>query len=109
MRDESQMRARIVTDRSVTTVLVAGELDLSVASALQETVEWALSCGAPALVLDLSELSFCDSSGLSVLAITGQLCRASGVDYAITGATGAVRKVLDLTGVDKVEPVAKAS
>lgn len=46
---------------------LAGELDLASAPTLRAAAQEKLEAGAGRLVLDLTELSFCDSTGLSVM------------------------------------------
>lgn len=46
---------------------LAGELDLASAPALRSAIQQNLDTGAQRLILDLTDLSFCDSSGLSVM------------------------------------------
>src|SRR3954463_13815624 len=47
-------------------VAVAGELDMATAPQLQDQISDLLEKGRTRLVFDLSEVSFCDSTGLSV-------------------------------------------
>jgi anti-sigma B factor antagonist len=47
---------------------LAGELDLASAPGLRTAIQQKLDTGAQRLVLDLTDLSFCDSAGLSVMA-----------------------------------------
>jgi anti-sigma B factor antagonist len=46
---------------------LCGELDLASAPQLRAAAHRVLEAGAQRLVLDLSDLSFCDSSGLTVM------------------------------------------
>jgi len=75
---------------------VSGELDLSNAN----TFAACLSVFEPGdeVIIDLSALTFIDSTGIAILAET---CRR-GVRLTARGARGAVRKVLDICGMDCV-------
>lgn len=74
-------------------VKFAGELDLaSVAQA-----DAILSDGFD--VLDVSELRFLDSSGLRVLLLASQDADATPV---LCGASGQVKRILELSGIDKL-------
>lgn len=55
---------------------VAGELDLMTSPALRRRVHDAVADGRHRLVLDLSEVVFCDSSGVGVLIATRRLIRS---------------------------------
>lgn len=73
-------------------------LDASVAEELRHGLSQAIVAGAAHLV-DLSEVTFMDSSGLG--ALVSSLRAAGAKDVAITGAQPAVRTVLRLTRVDR--------
>lgn len=55
---------------------VAGELDLVTSPVLRQRVHDAVADGRHHLVLDLSEVVFCDSSGVGVLVATRRLIRS---------------------------------
>lgn len=55
---------------------VAGELDLVTSPVLRQRVHDAVADGRHHLVLDLSEVAFCDSSGVGVLIATRRLIRS---------------------------------
>lgn len=82
------------------TVLVAGDLDPLTAPILTEAVVAAVE-GAEGsrVVVDVSGVRFCDSSGISALVYGRRLADEHGVHYRVTGATGLVLDVLELTGV----------
>jgi anti-sigma B factor antagonist len=82
------------------TVRVSGELDLATAPALREHLANALSrCGA-ALVVDLTDVTFCDSSGLGALVATHR--RAQLLDRGLAlrvREAGRVDRLLDLSAL----------
>jgi len=49
--------------------------------------------------VDLAEVAFLDSSGIASLLKGRRIADGLGKAYWVTGATGIVREVLDLTGV----------
>jgi anti-anti-sigma factor len=51
------------------------------------------------VLVDLSAVTFLDSSGISVLLKGRRVADERAVNYRVVGADGIVRKVLDLTGV----------
>ncbi|MBL3671088.1 STAS domain-containing protein [Streptomyces sp. M2CJ-2] len=55
---------------------VSGELDLVTSPVLRQRVHDAVADGRHSLVLDLSEVWFCDSSGVGVLIATRRLLRS---------------------------------
>jgi anti-sigma B factor antagonist len=87
-------------------VCLAGELDLAATDALPAALQEAGP--ADAIVLDLGQLDFVDSAGLRVLYDLWQASTDNGFDFTIVGASRHVLKVLNLTGLDKVLPIASA-
>ena len=79
-----------------------GELDMSTATELRERLLGLASEGPTQVTVDLSQLSFVDSTGLSVL-ITGlKRLRQQGGDMALRSPTPATRRVLEITGLNEV-------
>lgn len=80
---------------------VAGEIDVHTAPQVDEALAAAAGPGA-LIVVDLSQVEFIDSTGLSVL--VRALARARDEDgaLAVVATTERVTKVLRLTGLDAV-------
>jgi anti-sigma B factor antagonist len=70
---------------------VSGELDLVTSPALRQRVHDAVAEGHRQLVVDLSEVFFCDSSGVGVLIATRRLIRSC---------RGRLRLILPARGAD---------
>ena len=79
---------------------VAGELDLTSAHRLRRAVTAVLAGQPPALVVDLSGLTFTDCAGLRVLAEARRRQAASGHQLRIVGIRPHVRRLMRLTGFD---------
>ena len=84
---------------------LAGEIDLAAAPALRDRLvalaqQLAAGGGAPGVVLDLDQVSFIDSTGLSVLVAAHSRLGESGRQLRVAGAPPRVRRVLELTGLD---------
>jgi anti-sigma B factor antagonist len=75
MSDETPFEAHSTLDHDVLTVDAAGEVDMSTAPRLLEIID-AAPDAARLVVVDLTEVSFLDSSGLSTL-VKGQRRLAS--------------------------------
>lgn len=54
------------------------------------------------MVLDLSGVVFCDSAGLSVLLGAWRQADAGGAVLVLAGVSESVRRILEMTGVDRV-------
>lgn len=66
-------------------VVVAGEADWITAPELREQLTAALSYGPQSLVLDLTDLEFCNSSGLRALLEAVEVARLAGVRVEMRG------------------------
>lgn len=67
------------TEQGVWTVLhMRGELDLVTSPLVRQSVHDAVAVGCHNVVLDLSEVFFCDSSGVGVLIASRRLMRSCG-------------------------------
>jgi len=87
---------------------VAGELDLATSPTLEEQLEL-VSAGSDAagpLILDLTELEFMDSTGLSVLVRAHQQAQNAGRRFGVIRGRRQVQRLLSLTGVAERMPVA---
>jgi len=77
---------------------LTGYLDLSTAHLLGAQLAGALP-QAQRVDLDLSDVSFVDSSGLREFVVGYQRAQALGRGYRVTGASGPVRQVLEIAGM----------
>ena len=81
---------------------VRGEVDVTGATELGGVVRDIVDEGASCLVLDLSAVTFLDSTGLSVLVAGRNRCRANAGDLKLRDPSPAAWKVLTITGLDQV-------
>ena len=85
---------------------VSGEIDSSNASDLRLALSERLPSAATALVLELSEVSYLDSSGIQLLFELGRRLGARRQRLRlVVPAASQVRRVLELTAVDGVAPI----
>ncbi|MEU4579412.1 MULTISPECIES: STAS domain-containing protein [Nonomuraea] len=82
-------------------VAVAGELDLFTAPFLRDEVRDAIKQDSARLVLDLQQLSFMDSSGLSVLIEAWRLATGEGGGVSLAAPQAPVARILRTTGLDR--------
>jgi anti-sigma B factor antagonist len=82
----------------VVVCVATGEVDLATAGELRDAVLTAAS-GSPRARLDLSGLTFIDSTGLSALLELHSTLDAAGVRLQITAADGPVRQAVQITGL----------
>jgi stage II sporulation protein AA (anti-sigma F factor antagonist) len=83
----------------VLVVAPAGEVDLSTVGLLRAASYRAVEAGPDRVVVDLSGLTFCGSTGLVVLMDTQSHAVAHRVTFRTAAAGGPVRRVLQITGL----------
>ncbi|MFM2206278.1 MAG: hypothetical protein RL213_253 [Bacteroidota bacterium] len=54
------------------------------------------------LIVDLTEVQYCDSSGLSALLVGYRLCRDGNGTYVLTGVQDHVRKLISISQLDSM-------
>src|SRR5262249_49223924 len=87
-------------------VALAGELDLGTSPGLQRELESLSGNGPRRVVVDLSQLTFIDSSGISVVVSAARALEAGGGRLTLAGATSHVARVLEIAHVSAVVPIA---
>ncbi|WP_199439814.1 STAS domain-containing protein [Umezawaea beigongshangensis] len=81
---------------------LAGELDLSTADRVRSALD-ALALGPGwRLVLDLSGVTFCDSSGITALVVAHNRARAVNADLVLAGVPDHLVRMLRVVGLDQV-------
>lgn len=84
---------------------IVGEIDLSNAPHIY-TLIWRTSRrGSQSLILNLERLDFMDSSGLQVLLRLREKLRSKKQDVCLVGPRPQIKKLLKLTGFDKLFPL----
>jgi anti-sigma B factor antagonist len=84
-------------------VSVHGEIDLYTVPRLKRELTGALATDKPVrLVVDLSGVDFCDSTGVNVLLAAHRQAREAGGDLELAAPRPAVRKILQVTGLETV-------
>ena len=91
------------SDRNVITV--SGEVDLATSPDLDAAIIAGLDSGAGSLVVDLTDVSFMDSSGLGVIVRGLKRCREADKDLDLVITNERVLKVFGITGLDQVIPI----
>ncbi|WP_410809481.1 STAS domain-containing protein [Micromonospora sp. 067-2] len=89
-------------DDGVACLRLAGELDLGTAPELAAAIDRLAEAGERHVLLDLTDLTFCDSTGMSVFVRGDNRASADGGWLRLTGAVGRVERVLRVTGLADV-------
>ena len=90
-------------------VIAAGEIDLYTAPKLQTDLAAIIASAAPAarVVVDMSGVEFCDSTGMNVLLSCLRQVRERGGELELAAPRPAVKKILQVTGLDAVFTVSQ--
>lgn len=78
---------------------VTGELDLASSPALEQELERGVASRAAVVIVDLRQLEFMDSTGLSVLVRAHQRATKKGQRFGVVKGPQQVQRLLSLTGV----------
>lgn len=89
-------------------VRASGEIDIYSGPALRDVLRDALAAGPSQLVIDMAEVSFIDSSGLSVIIAAYKRAQDSGIDLVLRGPTPRVVRLLEMTGLNRALTVVSA-
>jgi anti-sigma B factor antagonist len=85
-------------------VRVSGEVDLSWSQTIRKSILDALA-KARAVGVELSGVSYIDSSGIAALVEGFQTARTKGQKFALVASSPAVKAVLQLARLDRVFPM----
>jgi anti-sigma B factor antagonist len=92
--------AQVAGDGSCTVVTVAGEADVTTRE-LGEVLAAEAATEPRLLLIDMTELRFIDSAALNMIVRAYQRLHRDGGVMALVHPGGAVRRVLELTGIDQ--------
>ncbi len=89
-------------------VTATGELDLYTAPRLQAALAGLLRDQADRITVDLSGVEFCDSTGMNVLLSAMKRLKEQGGALELAAPRPAVKRILQVTGLDTVFTVVDA-
>lgn len=101
-QDASGMALVTEPDRSV--VRAWGEIDLAVRRGINEMCQAVAERGLP-LVIDAQDVTFIDSTGMSILVRLARDAEAHGYPVQLQNAPWMLRELLSITGVDQLLPM----
>jgi anti-sigma B factor antagonist len=96
---QNHFRVEVSSDGPASILRLSGELDLASSPALEQELDRALDAGTSRLIVDLRELEFMDSTGLSVLVKAHQRVQEAGAQFGVVKGSAQVQRLLSLTGV----------
>lgn len=100
-----ELKISVMAGSAHTLVTVAGECDLNTGRQLRDVLTSEVSRGVRRLILDLSRLTFMDSTGMQVLLSIHTVLTVRGGTLALVSPQPLVARILELTGADQVIPI----
>lgn len=95
-----EVNVRHARDRVI--VELTGELDLATAPRLRDRLAVLSEDGHDRITLDLTDLDFIDSTGLSVLVMAYTRAESSGGGMIVRNPSSAVMRIFEITGLASV-------
>jgi anti-anti-sigma factor len=86
------------------TVRIRGELDIATADQAYAYLRDVVDSQDGPVLMNLSELSFCDAAGLGVLARVAGHARRAGRSLKLTAARPSLLRIMRITGMDEAFP-----
>ena len=96
------LRVEVANTTSPTTVVLVGEIDLSTAGRVRQALIAISSSGENKVVVDMTNVTFMDSTGLAALVGPLKRFRSMGGEIVLRSPTRGVQKVLEITGLTRV-------
>ena len=101
MQHADQLRISTEHQGDTCVVSVAGEVDIASAPQLRTHVNAALAAKPRRLVVDLSQTTYLDSSGIAELTRAGKALSGMGSSLVLFTGDSKVKKILDVLGLSR--------
>jgi anti-anti-sigma factor len=79
-----------------------GEIDISTADRLEEVLRQLSSTSPSDVAIELTEVTFIDSTGVNAIIAAHRALDRRGRTLRVLGASGAARRLFEITGVDRI-------
>jgi anti-anti-sigma factor len=104
VREDGQLTVRVEQDGEEVLVRAFGELDLSNTKTLEAELRRAIAGDASGVILDLSDVSFIDSSGLRVMLLMAKQSLRNGGRLRLLRGSAPVERAIAGGGVEHLLP-----
>jgi anti-sigma B factor antagonist len=105
---EQEFRIEERVDHGLPVIAITGEIDVATAPQLRESLHGVIAQGHATVVLDLLGVTFLDSTALGVLVGGLKRCRELDGELHIVVTDARIRKIFEITGLNKVFPIVDA-
>ena len=99
MGPTSHFRTEFDSNNGVVRVALSGELDIASSPLFEEALDAVIADGSRAVMIDLRDLTFIDSSGLRALLRARTQAESSGKGLILIGASDSAQRLFELTGM----------
>ena len=89
-------------DKQIWEIKLVGEIDISNAQNFKKQIEDSLAEVKQNIEIDLSELTYIDSTGLGVIIAAHSSMKKDGLGVKVHSAVGGVKKLLTVSNLDKI-------
>ena len=96
------LRVEVADTTSPTIVVLTGEIDVSTSGRVREVLIAISSSGENKVVVDMTNVTFLDSTGLAALVGPLKRFRSMNGEIALRSPSRSVLKVLEITGLTRV-------
>ena len=100
------MKHEVIKKQGASIVVLKGDVDLESSPAAREVLLKSVE-GAGKVLVDLSSVTYIDSSGVASLVEALQAAKRNGGRFALVAASDPTRRVLELARLDKVFTIYK--
>lgn len=101
MQGDDRLGVEISRDGDAAIIALSGELDLATAPRFSAEFEQAAAGERSAVVVDLSQLDFMDSTGLRSILMAHEHCATNGLPFAVVPGGRQVARLLEIARVDE--------
>lgn len=98
------LSVEVARDEHRLTIIPMGELDMSTVAKLDDAVRAAEATDTKRIVIDLSQVTFMDSTGLKLLLEAGARARANSNRLRLVRGSRRVQRVFELTKTEAILP-----
>ena len=95
---DNQFAIEVRSDHGQSVVVVSGELDIATTEALGRRLRELCAGDGRRLALDLSDVTFMDSSGVHLIRDMLDVADRDGISFVLVERSSAVDQILELTG-----------
>lgn len=90
------------TDQYATVKITNEKLDSSISAEIKAALVELNNEGFKNLIMDLSAVKYCDSSGLSSILVANRLCKNAQGTFVVSGLNEMVSKLISLSQLDSI-------